>query len=94
MKKNSPDKKIRFLFKQQELKLLVTKILSRTINSLSKVVVFSHKASAKFSLVQVKNRCVLTGRSKGTYAGYRISRIKLRELTLDGLVNGLKKASW
>ena len=43
---------------------------------------------------QLKNRCVLTSRSKGICSDFKLSRIKTRELGLNGLINGLKKVSW
>lgn len=47
----------------------------------------------KFSTRQ-KNRCQLTGRSRGYYRKFRISRIMLRELALQGMIPGMRKASW
>jgi small subunit ribosomal protein S14 len=88
------DKNNRVLYKQLESNKLLSKILIRTTNSLSKVLAVSYKDSIKSSLVRIKNRCVLTGRAKGICTDFKISRIKLRELTLDGLINGVKKASW
>ena len=43
---------------------------------------------------QLKNRCILTSRSKGICSDFKLSRIKTRELGLNGLINGLKKVSW
>ena len=40
------------------------------------------------------NRCLLTGRSKGTLRKFKVSRIMLRELALAGKIPGMKKASW
>lgn len=39
-------------------------------------------------------RCELTGRSRGVYRKFKVSRIMLRELALAGKIPGLKKASW
>lgn len=41
-----------------------------------------------------RNRCELTGRSRGTLRKFKISRHMLREMALRGLIPGLKKASW
>ena len=46
------------------------------------------------SAVRLKNRCQLTGRPKGYVRFFAISRVKLRELALNGKIPGLKKASW
>lgn len=40
------------------------------------------------------NRCVLTGRSRGYYKKFGISRIMLRELALAGQLPGVRKSSW
>jgi small subunit ribosomal protein S14 len=41
-----------------------------------------------------RNRCVITGRSRGVYAKFGLGRNKLREATMRGDVPGLRKASW
>ena len=41
-----------------------------------------------------RNRCELTGRARGTYRKFKLSRIKLRELGSVGRIPGLTKASW
>lgn len=38
--------------------------------------------------------CALTGRSRGNYRKFKICRIKLRELALEGKIPGMRKASW
>ena len=44
--------------------------------------------------VRVRNRCVLTGRSRGIIRHFKCSRISLRELVSGGQVPGLTKSSW
>ena len=39
-------------------------------------------------------RCELTGRVHGYYRKFRISRIMLRKLALEGKIPGMRKASW
>ena len=46
------------------------------------------------SPIRVRNRCSLTGRGRGYIGKYGISRIKFRELALDGKIPGVRKASW
>jgi small subunit ribosomal protein S14 len=46
------------------------------------------------SKTRQRNRCKLTGRSRGVYAKFGLSRHKLREAAMRGEVPGLKKASW
>ncbi len=44
--------------------------------------------------IRHRNRCELTGRARGVYRKFKLSRIKLRELGSFGKVPGLTKASW
>lgn len=41
-----------------------------------------------------KNRCWMTGRSRGFYRHFGLSRHVLREMSHECLLPGLKKASW
>lgn len=43
---------------------------------------------------RVVTRCVLTGRGRGVYKKFGLSRIKFRELALEGKIPGVTKASW
>ncbi len=46
------------------------------------------------SPVRLHNRCKLTGRPKGYMRQFGISRINFREMASQGLIPGIKKASW
>ncbi len=46
------------------------------------------------SPVRLHNRCKLTGRPRGYIRRFGISRIKFRELALQGKIPGVKKSSW
>jgi small subunit ribosomal protein S14 len=46
------------------------------------------------SPVRLKNRCSITGRSRGYMRAFGLSRIQFRELALEGKIPGVKKASW
>lgn len=46
------------------------------------------------SPVRLHNRCKLTGRPKGYIRQFGISRINFREMANQGLIPGIKKASW
>ena len=41
-----------------------------------------------------RNRCELTGRPRGYYRKFRMSRIALRELASAGMIPGVTKSSW
>jgi small subunit ribosomal protein S14 len=43
---------------------------------------------------RVRNRCELTGRPRGFYRKFKISRIALRDLGSRGQIPGLVKSSW
>ena len=44
--------------------------------------------------IRVRNRCEITGRARGVYRKFGLSRIKLRELTVSGFLPGMVKSSW
>jgi small subunit ribosomal protein S14 len=46
------------------------------------------------SLVRVRLRCEMTGRPRGNYRKFKLSRIGLRELALSGQIPGMVKSSW
>ena len=46
------------------------------------------------SPIRMHNRCKLTGRPKGYMRQFGISRINFREMAGQGLIPGVKKASW
>lgn len=47
----------------------------------------------KFSC-RAERRCALCGRPRAVYRKFKLCRICLRNLALDGLIPGMKKASW
>lgn len=77
-------KNLKFLFKNNDLPLNVRLDAQSKLNSLPR----------NASSVRIKNYCVTSGRSKGVYYSFRLSRIKFRELALAGLLPGVRKASW
>ncbi len=46
------------------------------------------------SPVRVRLRCEITGRPRGNYRKFRLSRIALRELASRGQIPGMVKSSW
>ena len=44
--------------------------------------------------IRVRNRCNLTGRPRGYYRKFGLSRIAFREMANKGIVPGVTKASW
>ena len=46
------------------------------------------------SPTRLRNRCVVTGRSRGVYKQFGLTRHKVREMALRGEIPGMTKASW
>ena len=57
----------------------------RTFNKMQRKPKFSSRAEV---------RCEITGRKRGVYRKFRICRHMLRELALQGMIPGMRKASW
>ena len=85
--KNLKDLKTRAAFKIFEVVLIQKKLMGRHFN-------FLESFNLKLSPCQSKNRCILTARPKAICSDFKLSRIKARELGLNGLINGFKKVSW
>lgn len=93
---------------QRELKrkALVNKYLEKRIElrlKLKKASSFSDILALSFALqklpknslpIRLRNRCLKTGRSRGYYRFFGLSRHVLREMAHDCLLPGVKKASW
>jgi len=52
------------------------------------------KLPANSSPVRLHNRCKLTGRPKGYMRQFGLSRVMFREMANQGLIPGVRKASW
>jgi small subunit ribosomal protein S14 len=46
------------------------------------------------SATRVRNRCQLSGRPRGVYRKFGLSRIAVRELASSGQIPGMLKSSW
>ncbi len=46
------------------------------------------------SAIRVRNRCSMSGRPRGYEGYFGLSRIALRDMALQGLLPGVRKASW
>ena len=44
--------------------------------------------------IRLHNRCKISGRPKGYIRQFGLSRIEFREMASNGLIPGVKKASW
>jgi len=79
--------------KREELKKVITSGASSYEDKAEAVIKLS-KLPRDSSPCRQRNRCALTGRSRGVYAKFGLGRNKLREATMRGDVPGLRKASW
>jgi len=52
------------------------------------------KLPVNSSPVRLTRRCQITGRPRGVYRKFKLCRNKIREYAMQGLIPGLKKASW
>lgn len=92
------DKRRRKLFKKYENKRRELKaIIYNKENSMelrNKAQIALSKLPKDSSKIRIKNRCILTGRSKGVFRYFKLSRIQLRQLALEGNIPGYTKTSW
>ncbi len=44
--------------------------------------------------IRIRNRCQVTGRPRGYYRKFKMSRVSLRQLASHGFVPGVVKSSW
>jgi small subunit ribosomal protein S14 len=53
-----------------------------------------NKMPKNSSPIRLRNRCQLTGRSRGYLRKFKLSRLCFREMANQGLIPGIVKASW
>jgi small subunit ribosomal protein S14 len=83
----------KYAAKRAELKKAVSNInLSEEERAVA--VVALQKLPRNASPSRMRNRCAMTGRPRGYYRRFGLSRNKLRELMMRGEVPGVVKASW
>lgn len=84
---------VRFSSKREELRKIIS-----SPNSNEEVVwdamIQLQKLPRDSSPARKQRRCRLTGRPRGVYRKFELSRNKLREAAMRGDVPGLVKASW
>ena len=81
---------------KQKRKILKSKIMDKSI-SLEERISFQNKLNdlpRNGSAIRHRNRCEVTGRPRGNYRKFGLSRIKLRELSMTGDLPGVVKSSW
>ena len=95
IQKNINRKKIvkKFLTRRKNLK---KKIMSKNLSFEERFKIQSklNDMPRDSSRVRIRNRCKLTGRTRSVYRKFGLSRIKLRELSMNGALPGVVKSSW
>lgn len=54
----------------------------------------ANRVKPKFAKTRIVNRCKICGRRRGYIRDFAICRICFRELASQGMLPGIKKASW
>ena len=89
-------KRQRLVMKYAEKRLSVKKQILATISLKEKLDL--HKKLQQLprnsAPVRLHNRCLVTGRPKGYYRDFGLSRHVLREMAHEGLLPGVQKSSW
>ncbi|MDE2235467.1 MAG: 30S ribosomal protein S14 [Gammaproteobacteria bacterium] len=83
----------RYAAKRAELKRIIRDLHSSEDERHAAVVKLA-KLPRDSSASRQRNRCAITGRSRGNYRKFGLGRSKLREAAMRGDIPGLHKASW
>lgn len=75
------------------LKKIINSPLS-SVEQVDEAIVSLQKLPRDASPIRVRNRCSQTGRSRGYLRKFGVSRIAMRELSLEGQIPGVIKSSW
>ena len=73
-----------------KLKIKASSTLNEKLENYKKL----QKLPVNSSVTRKRNRCWVTGRSRGYYRDFGLSRHVLREMAQERLLPGVKKASW
>jgi ribosomal protein S14 len=92
------DNKKRLLFARIELQNMCYKYttLNEGVDSSirQQIAIANHRSSKGFGKASIVNHCTVTGRSRGVFRKFRLSRLVLKRYIAAGLLNGMKKSSW
>ena len=95
IQKNINRRKLVKKFKNQRL-LLKNKIKQKDLSMEERLILQKklNELPRNTAPTRIRNRCELTGRTRGVYRKFRLSRIKIRELSMTGALPGVVKSSW
>lgn len=80
------------LIERQKKRQILVRKFSIQRSQLTKIQL--QKLPRDSSYVRLHNRCLLSGRPKGFFRDFQLSRHFLREMALSGFLPGVRKASW
>ena len=94
--------------KKNETRIKKVSLMGKKRKSLKKIIMnrdlpLDERFSAQIKLnemprdsshIRVRNRCLVTGRPRGNYRKFKMSRIAFRELASTGQIPGILKSSW
>lgn len=83
----------RYFNKRKELKAII-KNPKTSIDEKRLAFMNLEKIPRDANPIRVRNRCNLTGRPRGYYRKFGLSRIAFREMANKGIIPGITKASW
>lgn len=83
---------LKYKIKREDLKIRIKKekFLDEKLNFYNQL----QKLPRNSSRTRLNNRCLVTGRPKGYYRDFGLSRHVLREMAHQCLLPGLRKSSW
>lgn len=92
------DKKRRLFYQKSEKKKIILKYIFSNLNlpkNLRMRAYYQLKSLPRdCSITRIKNRCLLTNRSRSIYKKFRISRLVFRRMALNGELVGVRKSTW
>ena len=83
----------KYAAKRAELKAII-KDQSRSDEERFDAVLKLQKLPRNGAQIRVRNRCEITGRSRGVYRKFKMGRVILRDLASQGQIPGMVKSSW
>lgn len=88
------DYKNRYFYKKLEVnKKLINVLFFFNIHEENVIFLLNLLQKKLVHKFRIKNYCISTGRARGVYRDFKVSRIALRELGAKGMFFGLKKNS-
>ncbi len=79
--------------RRQELKIKI-RDLQTSEEDRHQAIIDLNKLPKNSSPTRLRNRCALTGRARGYYRKFKLSRLCFREMASKGLIPGVTKSSW